>query len=173
MLNHTLYPSLHPPLLPSIYSSSTSCLLVVCRLEGRPPCSDTHARRHTPPRCVTTNSTCLFPSFPVCCSVYLHLLFSLPFFPLPFCLSVLPFNPPHPPHTRSHAVCHRCREERKMLRPTEVKKKTQKRVKEETFVCVKHSDASIHHQPDSSLMEYLRRRRAEGGRRGRRRKSSE
>ncbi len=52
------------------------------------------------------------------------------------------------------------------------KEKTEERVKEKKIVkagvCLESSDASVHHAPDSSLMEYPGRRRAEGGRRGRR-----
>lgn len=114
LLNHTLYPSLHPPLFPSSYSSSTSCLLVVCRREERPPCSDTHTHvdthlrdvslpippassRHSP-LAVPSTYTCSFPSlfFP---SLFLSLSPSLH-----LCLSSN-HQPPPSPHPTPHTLC--------------------------------------------------------------------
>ncbi|KAI3370552.1 hypothetical protein L3Q82_025313 [Scortum barcoo] len=104
------------------------------------------------------------------CSIYLHLLFSLLFLAICVFLST-PLCPP------PYAVCHCCREERKMLRPTKVRRerRKQKRVEERKTVragvCLQHSDASIHHESDS-LMEYPGRQRAKGRTRGRGRRKS-
>lgn len=127
LLNHSLYPSLHPPIYPSIHSSSTSSSLVVCRLEGRPPCSDTlrHTQTHTSAMCHYQFHLPL----PVIPRSPLHLptlaLFPL-FFSLSLSLSLHPSLSSQPPHT----VCHRCWEERKMLRPTKVRIERRKQRKE-------------------------------------------
>lgn len=155
----SIHPSIPPPPLPRwrrVGSKDDPRVLTHTHVDTHlrdvslpiPPASSRHS-----PLAAPSTYTCSFPSlFP---SLSLSVFLSTPACPQP------------PPH----AVCHRCREERKMLRPTKVKEKTQKRVKEEKIVkagvCVKRSDASIHHEPDSSLMEYPGRRRAEGGRRGR------
>lgn len=114
--------SLHPPTDPSIPSPPLPRWW--WRLEGQPPCSDTltHIRRHTPPRCVTTNLP--LPIISACSCIYLHLLFSRPLLSLsPSLHPCLSFT--SPPRRVSQLLG----EERKMLRPTNVEEKTVKRVK--------------------------------------------
>lgn len=101
LLNHSLRPSV-----------STSLSLVVCRLQGQPPCSDTLC---TPPRCVTTHSTCLFLPFPTHRSIYCCFPPSVsPFFKFIFWVCIQTFSPLLHVLNPPHAVCHRWREERKM-----------------------------------------------------------
>ena len=173
LLNHSLYPSRHPPIYlsihPAIYSSSTSSSSVVCRLEGQPPCSDTLTHTQT-----YTSAMCHYQfhlPLPVIPRLPVHLPTLALHPPPPFFFFALSqsFSPPLLVLNPPYAVCHRCREEKKNAPSDESERsedKTQKRVKEEKVVragaCLERSDASIHHEPDSSLMEYPGRRQGRG-----------
>ncbi|MED6287847.1 hypothetical protein CHARACLAT_020470 [Characodon lateralis] len=119
----SIHPSIHPVLLLCFTTSSS---LVVCRLEGQPPYSDTlthvdtHLRDvslpippassyHSPLTALSTH-TCYFPPS----------VFALINFPGP--LLVLTFTPPCPPSPL--CLCHHCREKRRnMLQSTSEKRK--------------------------------------------------
>ena len=148
------YHSLHPSIYSSSSSSSSSSL-AVCRLQGRPPCSDTLTYTQT-----HTSAMCHYPfhlPLPVIPrSIYLRLLFSLLFFFCSFARSpsvVLSTPPcPQPPPTLCVTAAGK---ERKMLRPMKVRRekrrKESKRRRERKLECVWRAAA----MPPSTLSQSL------------------
>lgn len=145
--------SLHPPTDPSIPPPPLPRWWQ--RLEGQPPCSDTltHIRRHTPPRCVTTNLP--LPIIPACSCIYPHLLFCCPrslSLSHSLSLSLHPcLSSTSPPRRVSQLLGkkEKCSGRQKWRR---------KRWKESKVVkagaCWLHIGASIHPESSSSLTEY-------------------
>ena len=125
LLNHSLYPSRHPPIYlsihPAIYSSSTSSSSVVCRLEGQPPCSDTltHTQTYTSAMCHYQFHLPLpvIPRLPVHLPTLALHPPPLLFFLLSLSLSLHPFLSSPPPTLCVTAAG----KKRKMLRPTKVR----------------------------------------------------
>ncbi|KAK5599299.1 hypothetical protein CRENBAI_023290 [Crenichthys baileyi] len=168
LLSAASHPSIHQVLLLCFTTSSS---LVVCRLEGQPPYSDTltHADTHLrdvslpippassyhSPLTALSTHTCYFPPS----------VFALINFPGP--LLVLPFTPPCPPSPHACVTTAVKKEEtcssRQVKNERENKAKEEKTVKSGAFV--EHSDACVRNESEPSLMEYPGRRRAEGGRR--------
>lgn len=136
--------SLHPPTDPSIPFPPLPCWW--WRLQGQPPCSDTltHIRRHTPPRCVTTNLP--LPIISACSCIYLHLR-------LPPSLSI---SPPLlvlyvPPRCVSQLLG---KKEKCSGRPMWRRKRWKESKVVKAGVCLRRIAASVHPESNCSLMEY-------------------